>query len=134
MRLLLDTHVWIWSQESPQRLGPKATAALDSSESEWYLSPISTLEVTRLVRAGHFRLGHGDLRGWIQASSDELGCLTLDVSHAIAREAYSLPGEFHKDPADRVLVATARIHGLTLVTADRKILDYAHVECLDAAV
>lgn len=132
MRLLLDTHVWIWSQESPERLGPQTTRQLEAATAEWYLSPISTLEISRLVTAGRVELSGGDLRAWVRESNEELGCLTLDISHDIAREAYSLPGDFHKDPADRVLVATARRHDLTLVTADQKILAYPHVDVQDA--
>lgn len=59
-------------------------------------------------------------------------CQTVEMSHTIAAAAYGLPDDFHPDPADRILVATAREHGLTLLTADRKILDYGHVESQDA--
>ncbi|MFM9197801.1 MAG: PIN domain-containing protein [Planctomycetia bacterium] len=57
---------------------------------------------------------------------------SIDVDHRVAIEAYKLPGRFHKDPADRMLVATARINDLTLVTADERILAYREVRSLDA--
>ncbi len=59
-------------------------------------------------------------------------CSTLEVSHEIAAAAYSLPSGLHKDPADRILVATARLHDLTLLTADERILDYGDIRTLDA--
>jgi len=57
---------------------------------------------------------------------------TLDLDHMTAVEAYQLPGEFHQDPADRLLVATARNQGRILITADRKILNYQHVNLIKA--
>ena len=54
------------------------------------------------------------------------------MDDAVAIEAYALPGRFHADPADRLLVATARVHGLTLVTADKRILKYPEVRVIDA--
>lgn len=131
MNVLLDTHVWVWSQEQLEKLGPEATLRLDEPATRWYVSPISTLEICRLVAAGKVRVGDGDLERWVADSVSLLRCTTLDVSHAISIEAYALPGSFHEDPADRILVATARVHALTLATADQKILDYPHVETLD---
>jgi PIN domain nuclease of toxin-antitoxin system len=61
-----------------------------------------------------------------------LFCSTIEVSHEIAAGAYALPPGLHRDSADRVLVATARLHDLTLLTADNRILDYHHVRTLDA--
>jgi PIN domain nuclease of toxin-antitoxin system len=62
----------------------------------------------------------------------DLSAQTVSVSHEVAMEAYALPGVFHRDPADRLLVAAARQHGLTLVTADERILAYPHVRSRDA--
>ena len=62
----------------------------------------------------------------------ELRALPLDLTHEIAWEAYNLPGRFHNDPADRILVATARLMKLTLVTADNLILRYPHVKTMSA--
>ena len=131
MRLLLDTHVWIWSQECPEKLGPKAVASLTDSETTLQVSTISTLEIARLVAMGFIDL-EGPLRKWIDDTLDALRCATIEVSHGIAVGAYTLPGEFHKDPADRILVATALLYDLVLLTADEKIIAYPHVRSQDA--
>lgn len=131
MRLLLDTHVWIWTQELTARLGPQTTAALVDSETSLYVSPISTLEIARLVERGTVEID-GPLDSWVVETLDSLFCTTIEISHEIAGGAYSLPTGLHKDPADRLLVATARLHELTLLTADERILDYRHVETFDA--
>lgn len=101
--MLLDTHVWVWSQESPEKLGRCTRRLLVANEHVNAVSPVSSLELARLVTIGE-----------------------------IALEACALPGRFHPDPADRILVATARCHSLRLVTADTRILEYADVPSLDA--
>ncbi len=131
MSLLLDTHVWIWSQECPEKLGPKATVCLTDSETTLQVSTISTLEIARLAALGFIEL-EGALRAWVNDTLDALRCATVEVSHDIAIGAYTLPGDFHKDPADRILVATARHYELVLLTADEKILAYPHVRSQDA--
>ncbi len=118
MRYLLDTHVWIWSQENPERLGTKTRRELANLDAERFVSPISTLEIARLVHIG--------------LSLANLHAETIGLTHEIAWDAYNLPGKFHNDPADRVLVATARIERLTLMTADDLILKYPHVKALSA--
>ncbi len=131
MSLLLDTHVWIWSQECPERLGPKAVACLTDPETALRVSTISTLEISRLVAVGFVDL-EGSLRAWVRDTLEALRCSTVEISHDVALGSYSLPGDFHKDPADRILVATARLLDLTLLTADEKIIAYPHVRSQDA--
>ena len=131
MSYLLDTHIWIWSQENPEQLGQKSRRELADIAQERFVSAISALEIARLIHLGLLRLRHR-FAEWKQFSLEELNAATLDVSHEIAWEAYNLPGKFHKDPADRVLVATARIANLTLITADDLILRYPHVKTLSA--
>jgi PIN domain nuclease of toxin-antitoxin system len=128
---LLDTHIWIWSQENPEQLGQKSRRELTDISRERFVSTISTLEIARLIHLGLLRLRHR-FAEWKQFSLAELNAATLDVNHEIAWEAYNLPGRFHNDPADRVLVATARIANLTLITADDLILRYPHVKTLSA--
>lgn len=89
-------------------------------DAERFVSPISTLEIGRLVYIGQLRLKHA-FAEWKN-------------THEIAWDAYNLPGKFHNDPADRVLVATARIERLTLMTADELILTYPHVKALCATI
>jgi len=131
VRLLLDTHVWIWAQEQPERLGPRTKRLLTGAEHENAVCPISTLEIARLVAAGDVRLSI-PLAEWIAQSMATLAAHTLAMSHDVAIEAYALPGTFHRDPADRLLVAAARRNGLTLVSADDRILAYPHVRTQDA--
>ena len=131
MRYLLDTHIWIWSQENPEQLGQKSRRELGDIAQERFVSAISTLEIARLIHLGLVRLRHR-FTEWKQFSLAELNAATLDLTKEIAWEAYNLPGRFHNDPADRVLVATARIANLTLITADDLILRYPHVKTLSA--
>ncbi|PIX43317.1 MAG: hypothetical protein COZ57_19465 [Armatimonadetes bacterium CG_4_8_14_3_um_filter_66_20] len=131
VKLLLDTHVWIWSQELPGQLGDQARALLTDEANELYVSPVSSLEVARLLWGGRLTLA-GSLRTWLVESLEALGAETASFDHQVAIQAYSLPGEFHRDPADRILVATAMVQTLTLMTADERILEYPHVASVDA--
>ena len=131
MTFLLDTHVWIWTQEAPEKLGELTTRLLTDRQNVLYVSTISTLEIARLLMVGTVSLSE-PLTSWVSETLRALECGTMEISHQIAIEAYSLPGDFHKDPADRILVATARIYDLTLVTMDERILQYSHVTSQDS--
>lgn len=131
MTLLLDTHVWVWSQEQHEKLGRRAAHALLAPEHVNMVCTISTLEIARLLAVDTLSLTV-PLDTWIADSLRSLEATTLTVTHEIAAEAYSLPPVFHKDPAGRILVAAARIHQLTLLTADERILQYPHVRTMDA--
>lgn len=131
MSLLLDTHVWVWSQEDPERIGKRARRRLEDTGEDLFVATISSLEIARLIHVGLLEF-EGKLDRWVEVSLDLLRCGSLELSHAVAVAAYQLPGAFHKDPADRILAATARVHGLTLVTADQRLLDYRPVRTLDA--
>lgn len=74
----------------------------------------------------------GRLETWISESLNALLAETVPLTHEIAIAAYNLPGKFHRDPADRMLVATAVVHDLTFMTADERILAYPHLVSLDA--
>ncbi len=101
MRYLLDTHVWIWSQESPERLGHQTRRALNDLTQERFVSAISTFEIARMMQADRLRFKH-PFPQWKDLSLGNLHALTLTLTHEIAWEAYQLPGHFHSDPADRV--------------------------------
>ena len=131
MKLLLDTHVWIWSQSEPNQLGSEARRLLTAREHENYVCTISTLELARLAAADALSLSV-PLQDWIDTALAALTAHTVPICHAIAMEAYALPGSFHKDPADRLLVAAARCHSLTVLTADERILTYSHVRSRNA--
>ena len=131
MRILLDTHVWIWTQETPEQLGPRTCTAISDEDNGLFVSPISSLEISRLATAGRLTLA-GRVQTWVSESLNALLADTVPLTHEIAITAYELPGEFHHDPADRMLVATARLHDLTLMTADERILNYPNLMSMDA--
>ena len=131
MKLLLDTHVWIWSQEDPDRLGSQTKRLLVGAEHENHVCTISTLELARLAATGAVSVSIA-LREWVERALRAIQARTVPVSHEIALEAYALPEPFHKDPADRLLVAASRCHELTVLTADERILNYHGVRSRDA--
>jgi PIN domain nuclease of toxin-antitoxin system len=131
MKLLLDTHVLVWSQNSPDNLGPKTRRRLLDPANEILVSAASTLEIARLVHLGLIAMKVG-LDVWLNTALTSLQARSLVIDHRIARDAYSLPSPFQKEPGDRLLVATARGEGATLVTADDLILKYPHVQSMDA--
>ena len=95
------------------------------------MAPVSTLEIARLMAGGTIRLS-GGLLEWVTDTLTALRGITVQISHEIAAEACALPGSFHKNPADRILAATARLDHLTLVRADDRLLRYPHVRTQDA--
>jgi PIN domain nuclease of toxin-antitoxin system len=120
VRLLLDTHVWLWSLAAPEKLGKRVRAALERARADLWLSPISTWEVLVLAERGRIRLGTspGD---WIAAALRRTPAHEAPLNHEVAlRSREVLPD--HADPADRFLVATALVYDLTLVTADDALL------------
>jgi PIN domain nuclease of toxin-antitoxin system len=122
VKLLLDTHVWLWSHLQPEKLSARVTRALKSASSDLWLSPISVWEFFLLVEHGRVRLAAGwTPTGWVDAALQNRPMREATLTHAVALEAGAvrLP---HADPADRLLVATARAYDLTLVTADERLL------------
>ena len=131
MKLLLDTHVWVWSQGDVVRLGPQTRRLLLGPEHENHICTISTLELARLASLGAIDVSVA-IRDWVDQALRAIKARTVQISHEIAMDAYALPGPFHKDPADRLLVAAARCHELTVLTADERILRYHGVRSRDA--
>lgn len=118
LRLLLDTHVWVWRQAGElDRIGSDALTALDDPAAELCLSPISVWETLVLARKGRLELepSPGAL---IRDALRRSATTTIPVTNAIAIRAEELDGFASQDPADRFLVASALEHDLTLVTAD----------------
>ncbi len=89
------------------------------------------MEIAQLVLKGRVRIPD-DLNDWMVAGLDLMRCKEIGLKTHLATAAYVLPGNFHADPADRLIVATARAEKMTLVTADSRILEYPHVLTLDA--
>jgi len=131
VRYLLDTHVFNWFRITPRELGPKTLSLLRDPQSDMVVSAVSALEVAQLVHSGRLVIPC-DVEMWIGQTRRIFNAPESRLDSRIAAEAYRLPGEFHRDPADRILVATARLEGWTLVTADRRILEYPHVRSRNA--
>lgn len=131
MNLLLDTHVLVWAESLDQRLGPETRSLLLDPANTLLVSPITTLELSRLIALSRLSL-RKPLRDWLHTARQHLGFDDAPLTHQAAIDSYELPGNFHKDPADRMLVATARELDCPLVTADDLILSYPHVQTLDA--
>ena len=117
MRLLLDTHTWVWRLLSPERVSDVAERALADRQSRLHLSPISTWETLMLARKGRLSLAPSPSE-WVLDALRRSALTTVALSHAIALRSQALDGFASADPADRFLVATALEHDLQLVTAD----------------
>lgn len=125
--LLFDTHVWIWSVELDlRRIGRRARQTITRAELQTAVrvSPVSLLELTALHTAGRVRLSRRP-ESWIREALEVPGVRIAELTPAIAIDAGSIPHTALPDPVDRLLVATARLTDATLLTNDRRILDYA---------
>lgn len=120
MRLLLDTHIWLWAVAAPDRLGPRLLARLRDATTELWLSPISVWEALLLAERGHVRVD-GEPEAWVRRMVDAIPRREAPLTHEIALESRRLRLS-HEDPADRFLAATAKVMDLTLVTADARLL------------
>ena len=120
MKLLLDTHIWIWSFLEPRKIAPRTAKALQDPINEKWLSPISLWELMTLVEKGRVAL-NVSVEEWIGQALKEAPIreapLTAEV--VLATKKISLP---HRDPADTFLAATALVFGLTLLTSDVRLL------------
>ena len=120
MKLLLDTHVWLWSALEPARLSRRVAKALGNPANELWVSPISTWEILGLCRKGKIVL-KPDAAAWIAAARSQVPFKEAPITHEVALETERVVMPHH-DPADRFLAATAKTYGLTLVTADENLL------------
>lgn len=131
--LLLDTHCWVWAQLGVlQQLSRPAQSAIRMAETAGQIrvSVISVWELGMLEKRGRVALPM-NIRTWVEEALSKPGVSLAPLTPEIAIESIHLPGELHGDPADRIIVATARILGATLLTKDRRLLDYfRHVRVL----
>ena len=125
MKLLFDTHAFLWWLNDDERLGSGARQAIESGENLVYVSAATAWEIALKRAAGRLE-APGDVAEWIEQSA--FSDLPIGVEHAVA--SAELP-QHHKDPFDRLLVAQARAEGLTLVARDADIAKY-DVEIVDA--
>jgi PIN domain nuclease of toxin-antitoxin system len=129
--IVFDTHVWVWWVSDPKYLSTAARKAADEAKAKprngIYLSSISVWEVALLVAKGRLQLTMkvGD---WIRRSEALPFLNFVPVDNAVALRSVHLPGSFHADPCDRIIVATAQSLGADLITKDEKIRNYPHVK------
>ena len=120
MRLLLDTHIWLWCHLEPDRLARRVRAAVVAPGNELWLSPISVWELLLLVEKRRVAID-GDPRRWIETAWSRAPMHDAPINHEVAMRSrvVAVP---HQDPADRFLAATADVYDLTLVTDDKNLL------------
>ena len=128
--IVLDTQVWVWWVQGPQNLSSPQLAAIISNEDDVIgISAISCWEIAKLVEYGRLPLV-ADLPEWFEIALGFPGVTLLPLTPDIVIEATSLPGDFHRDPADQIIVATARVNECPLVSTDRQIVNYPHVQTI----
>ena len=131
MKQLLDTHVLLWWLRGDSRLPDGYLAVLNeaSSENPLLLSEISLWEIATLQSLGRIEF-EMPLRDWLDRAAAPPLIQKVGISTAIAAEVAAIPDSFHRDPADRVIVATARVLGANLMSCDQKIVSSGLVEIL----
>lgn len=129
--IVLDTHAWLWWLSNPEKLSPAAAQAISSGVRDQgiIISSISSWEIAMLVARGRLELA-ADHRDWIGKTEGLPFVHFVPVDNIIALRAVDLPGDFHSDPADRIIVATAMTMALPLVTRDDRIRNYQHLQTI----
>jgi len=131
MPTLLDTHAWIWWLTEDRRLSKRAKSAIAAARSaqDLWVSLISVWEVAKRVEKRQLVLDR-PVEQWLDEAVAAQGLGVWELTRPILVQSCALPQPFHGDPADQILVATARRHGAVLVTKDQRIRQYAHVQSL----
>lgn len=132
-KLLLDTHAWIWLVNGKKVFSAKTLKQLEAAASErrLSLSVISIWEVSLLAAKGKISLSK-PCGAWVSDALAATKVSLFELTPDVVIESNFLPGTFHSDPADRIIVATARLFDATVVTRDDKILDYAQKKFVSA--
>jgi len=132
LRLLVDTHILIWLAEGAAELASASVARLEDATlaDGLAVSAISFWEVAMLQERQRITLSL-PVQRWRDIVLETSGFIESPLSGEIAIESVTLPGKFHNDPADRMLIATARLNGWTLATRDEKILSYGNAGNVD---
>ena len=126
--IILDTHIWVWWVHNDARLPAKYREIIQKHEETGLgVSIFSCWEVAKLVELKRLIL-HCPVDEWLETALDYPGIQLLALTPEIVVASTQLPGEFHRDPADQLIVATARIYDCPLLTIDDKVLKYSHVE------
>ncbi len=130
MRYILDTHAWFWSLQDLDRIPSRARKALEQpGNAPFGLAAISLWELAKLVEKGRITLTI-PLAEWIARATDPEFIEVLPLTPEVAVDSTNLPGGFHGDPADEMIIAAARLQNATLITADRRIRSYDSVKTL----
>ena len=132
--LVLDTHIWVWllnGDTSIQQSALFSTIIEASRKNRLHLSAISIWEVAMLEAKGRIAFST-DITSWSREAISAPGLQLVDLQPEISIDSTRLPGQFHGDPADRIIVATARFLKCSLITVDKKILAYAGEGFVDA--
>ena len=128
--ILLDTHTWIWSHSQTKLLSANVKKLIMQTQTDQRaIASISIWEFAMMVTKGRINLKI-DPKRWLTEAIKNSGLRVIELTPEIAMDSCNLPGDFHQDPADRIIVATARTHNLTLLTKDRKIIEYPHVKAI----
>lgn len=128
--LILDTHIWVWWNHNDPQLSAHHRKVIESSRNQGIgICTITLVEIARLVHRQRVILPK-PIEEWFDIALSQEGFLLISITPTIAIDAANLPGSFHKDPADRLIVATARAYDCPLITADREINAYPHVKLL----
>ncbi len=128
--IVLDTHIWVWWVHGDARLTKQQQQVLQQHEqSGLRVSAISCWEVAKLVEYGRLVLPSPTLE-WLEQALAYPGVRLIELTREIVVESTELPQPFHSGPADQIIVASARVLGCALVTSDRKISSYPHVQVL----
>ncbi len=128
MKYLLDTHTWIWWNTHPKMLSRRVKSAIKHTEKYEgvLLSIISVWEFCKLLEKGKLGISC-DTEEWIEKALEMPKLRLVPLSASIAYRSTVLPKPFHDDPADQIIVTTAREENATILTKDSRILNYEHV-------
>lgn len=131
VKFLLDTHTWIWWHMRPQNLSRKVLKIIENTDNyeEILLSAISPWEFSKLVEKGRLGISMNP-EDWMTAALEMQKFRLVPLSPAISFRSTTLPKPFHSDPADQIIVATARSENAAILTKDARILEYPHVQSL----
>jgi PIN domain nuclease of toxin-antitoxin system len=128
--ILLDTHIWVWWVDDNQQLVDRPRHLIqDNVRSGLEVSTISCWEVAKLIENGRLELAC-PLEEWVEQALAYPGVQLIELTPRIAIESTKLPGSFHRDPVDQIIVATVCVYDIPLLTADSRILQYPHVRTL----
>ena len=131
MKILLDTHIWIWSIAAPQKVGSKLRRQIEDVRNELYLSPVSVWEGQFALRRQIYRMAI-PYQKWLEKAFAEYQVAEAPLTFAVATEAAALVLP-HPDPGDLFIAATAIVYGLTLATADEQLLACRAVKTISNA-